>query len=76
MSWEFCRDILDRWGYSKSLFNKQVRALFHSLFCFHRKMKGRQLKGKIVPEIFTLFHNFHTFSDFFPQVFPLLNKGL
>ena len=38
---------------------------------YQGKTKGQQLKGKIV-------HNFHTFShfsEFFPQDFPLQNKG-
>ena len=33
-----------------------------------RKTKGLQLKAKIVSE-------FHTFSELFPQDFPLQNKG-
>ena len=43
-----------------------------------RKIKGQQLKGKIDSENFTLsrsFFFFHTSSEFFPQDFPLQNKG-
>ena len=43
---------------------------------FQRKTKGQQLKGKIVSEFFTFFHElFRTFSEFFPQDFPLQKKG-
>ena len=38
-------------------------------------IKGQQLKGKLVSEFFTLFHTFHTFSEFFPQDFPFKTKG-
>ena len=38
---------------------------------FQRKTKGQHLKGKIVSEIFTLFHNF---SHFF-IIIPLQNNG-
>ena len=41
-----------------------------------RKTKGQQLKGKIVSEFSHFFTIFHTFSEFFPQDFPLQNKGL
>ena len=47
-----------------------------------RKTKGQQLKGKIVSYFFTSFRTFWhflalfgTFSEFFPQDFPLQNKG-
>ena len=33
---------------------------------FQRKTKGQQLKGKIVSELFTLFHNFSHFFILFP----------
>ena len=36
---------------------------------FQRKTKGQQLKGKIVSEFFTLFHNFS------PRTFPFKTKG-
>ena len=36
------------------------------------KTKGQQLKGKIVSEFFALFR---TFSEIFPQDFPLQTKG-
>ena len=37
-----------------------------------RKIKGQQLKGKIVSEFFTLLH---TFSEFSPRTFPFKTKG-
>ena len=40
-----------------------------------RKTKGQQLKGKIVSEVFTLFHNFSHFFINFPPGLPLQNKG-
>ena len=44
-----------------------------------RKIKGQQLKGKIVSEFFTLVRTFFTlftlFQNFSPQDFPLQNKG-
>ena len=39
------------------------------------KTKGQQLKGKIVHNFSQFFALFGTFSEFFPQDFPLQNKG-
>ena len=41
-----------------------------------RKTKGQKLKGKIVSYFSHFLALFHTFSEFFPQDFPLQNKGL
>ena len=37
---------------------------------YQRQIKGQQLKGKIVSEIFTLFHKFHAFYNFCPGLSP------
>ena len=46
---------------------------------YQRKTKGQQLKGKIVSEIFTLFHTFShflaLFHNFSPGTFPFKTKG-
>ena len=44
----------------------------HTMAIFQGRTKGQQLKGKIVSHFFALFG---TFSEFFPQDFPLKNKG-
>ena len=42
-----------------------------------RKIKGQQLKGKIVSEFFTLSRNFHFFSRIFPPgLFPSKQRVL
>ena len=56
MSREFCWDVPDPWGCSKTLCKKRSQ----------RKTKGQQLKGKIVSEYFTLLSQFFTLFHHFP----------
>ena len=45
---------------------KLLKILVSKAAQFQRKTKGQQLKGKIVSEFFTLFHNFWHFFIIFP----------
>ena len=58
---------------SENFRESALSGTFSSPHTFLReKTKGQQLKGKNVSEFFTLFR---TFSEFFPQDFPLKAKG-
>ena len=48
----------------------------HFALLNQRKTKGQQLKGKIVSEFFTLFHNFWHFFIIFPRLSPSKQRVL